>query len=266
MDREAPDPKSVLSALFEKARQADEFEYCCALLRVRGLEGPGWDPLRESMTLTQQLLSLIQAPLDQGVRLRLVLFLYCHVTEIDDLYRIVANMLCVTRGERYSIDPFPNLPKHADKSPIGYCLNPRIDKLTQLARDAGIPEVGELFSRFFIRPVRNAFYHSDYILTPTSFNIRHGEGVNFETVISREVKLEWLAPRLELGINTALALLELLAESVGSYKQDKVVRGRMAHDGSYTDIQLTTEPGYGLTGFKGPPDPGMAAGSQTGSA
>jgi hypothetical protein len=77
----AVDPRAILVPLFDKARKSDEFEFCCALLRIRGVQGPGWDPLRESMTLTQQLLGLIQAPVDSGVRLRLSLFLYCHVTE-----------------------------------------------------------------------------------------------------------------------------------------------------------------------------------------
>jgi hypothetical protein len=39
------DPGRIFDDLFVRARQADEFEYACALLRVRGMEDFGWDPL-----------------------------------------------------------------------------------------------------------------------------------------------------------------------------------------------------------------------------
>jgi hypothetical protein len=245
------DPRAILEPLFDKARDTDEFEYCCALLRIRGVQGPGWDPLRESMTLTQQLLALTQAPLEPGFRLRLSLFLYCHVTEIDDLYCLVANMLRVVRGERYVLYPFQGLP--SSKYPTGYSLNARLDNLVTLAHQAGFPDVGRLFSLFFVRPVRNAFYHSDYILTGTSFNIAYGEGVNVGTLITQTVDLQWLVPRLELGINTALALLDLLIQSIGSYRENKLVKGRLGPGDSYITTQLTADEQFGLTGFQSPP-------------
>ena len=37
-----------LSILFEAAKSADEFEFGCTLLRVRGLEDVGWDPFVET--------------------------------------------------------------------------------------------------------------------------------------------------------------------------------------------------------------------------
>ncbi len=38
----------TLDALFNRAKAKDEFEYVCALLRIKGLESPAWDPLEES--------------------------------------------------------------------------------------------------------------------------------------------------------------------------------------------------------------------------
>jgi hypothetical protein len=35
----------IIDGLFAQAKAADEFEYACALLRVRGVEDYGWDPL-----------------------------------------------------------------------------------------------------------------------------------------------------------------------------------------------------------------------------
>jgi hypothetical protein len=129
-----------------------------------------------------------------------------------------------------------------------------------LANERCFPDIGNLFDRMYVRPVRNAFYHSDYILSPDSFNIRRGEGVNIDNVIQSRIPLDWLVPRLKLGINTAIAVMELLLENIRSYREDKIVRGRFASDGSWLDIQLTTHPEHGLTGFKTPPDEALRTG------
>lgn len=45
----------ILRKLFDVAKVKDEFEFCSTMLRVRGLEGPGWDPFT-------------QAPLEDSLR------------------------------------------------------------------------------------------------------------------------------------------------------------------------------------------------------
>lgn len=259
--KQTPRPRAVLTPLFDRAKATDEFEFACALLRIRGMEDAYWDPLQETYQLTRQLVGLINAPVDDQLQLRLLLFLYCHATEADDLLNMVANLLRICRGDRYSFNPFSDLPKRVTP-PHGHPLNPQVEQLIQLAQDVGFPDVGTVYENLYVRPVRNAFYHSDYVLSPESFNIRNGEGVNVENIIHQKVPYEWLMPRLELGVNTALAILELLVEHIRSYKHDKVVKGRFAPDGSYMDVQLTTNPDRGLTGFKSPPDATLSAKSE----
>lgn len=185
-----------------------------------------------------------------GLHLRLLLFLYCHLTEMDDLYNIVANLFRVTAGERYSMFPL-QIPK--GRIPPGYPRNKRVDQLIALANSQGFKEVARLFEEMYLRPVRNAFFHSDYILSPDSFNIRSGEGLNIDNVITQKVPLQLLVPRLELGVNTAIAVMELLLEAIKSYNQDKIVQGRIGHNNSWMDVQLTTDSEHGLIGFKSPP-------------
>jgi len=48
MDLAELEPHDHISALFDNAKEVDEFEYCFTLLRIRGIEDHGWDPLRES--------------------------------------------------------------------------------------------------------------------------------------------------------------------------------------------------------------------------
>ena len=96
----------LLDPLFKTAQDKDEFEFCCTIMRIRGLESPGWDPLTESFALIDQFLSLVKAPIDSTLRLRILLFIYCHITEIDDVYNVLANLGRVCLGERYSFNPF----------------------------------------------------------------------------------------------------------------------------------------------------------------
>ena len=254
MDIHDQEPGEVFGPLFEDARSKDEFEFICTLMRVRGTEDVGWDPFMESHELAQQLIGLIDAPLDQKLRLRLLLFLYCHLTEMTDLYAVTVNLLRILRGDRYVLDPFYNLPKPS-KAQTGDLLNRPIRQLASLATEVGQIEVGELYTAFYMRPVRNAFYHSDYILTNDSLNIKHGEGIRSGDALTHKVELNWLVTRLNLGINAALALFDAMITHIGGYKQDKIVKGRLAPDGSYVDIQITTDPMHGLRGFREPPDP-----------
>ena len=106
---------------------------------------------------------------------------------MDDLCNIVANLLRVTAGDRCSMTPMP-IPKR--KIPLGYQRNKRVDQLIELAKEKGVDEVARLFEEIYVPPVRNAFFHSDYILNPDSFNIRRGEGLNIDNVISPKIPLE----------------------------------------------------------------------------
>ena len=246
-------PVDVLRTLFDRAFLADEFEFCSTLLRIRGMEGPGWDPLFESQAMALQLTSQISAPIEDRFRLRLILLLYCHLTEMNDLYNIVGNLLRILSGQRYNMMPFSKINHPSEKDASTPTAKKERIKEWAVANDC--KEVGELFDDFLLKPVRNAFFHSDYIITDDSFNIRYGEPVLIGHELTRKIPLEWLIPKLELGINTGIAVIQLTAGYIQSYKSDKIVKGRFTPDGRYSDIQLTTEDGHGLTGFKTPPDP-----------
>ncbi|PTQ77667.1 hypothetical protein C8R26_10611 [Nitrosomonas oligotropha] len=253
MNLSTVNPVGLIGPLFERAKAADEFEFCSTLLRLRGMEDAGWDPLHESLELSHQLMSLQNAPLDKGLKLRLALFLYCHLTEMSDVYNIPANMFQVISGHRYSMSPFSVGLQQGQNPPTSPSGKAR--RLKALADALNMQELGEVFEEMIVKEVRNAFYHSDYILTNESLNIRHGEGVVINRMRDNKVPYEWLLPRLQLGINTALAVLNLTEDSIRSYKQDKILQGRLGAGGELITIQLTTHPDFGLNGFKTPPDP-----------
>jgi len=252
MDLSKIEPHEHISKLFNNAKKVDEFEYCSTLLRIRGIEDHGWDPLCESDQLANQLMSLRNAPLENAFKLRLSLFLYCHLTEMSNVYNITGNMLRVIMGERYVMNPFISELHNSNKT--AKYPTAKAARIKEWAELVGLESLGAIFELMLVKEVRNAFYHSDYILTNDRFNIRHGRGVHIGHEIMHSVPYEWLFPRIQLGINTALAILDLTIDHIQSYTEDKVVKGRFAPNGGYIDIQLTTQEGYGLTGFKSPPE------------
>src|SRR3954452_9113784 len=90
--------KSRVHELFEAAKTADEFEFGCTLLRVRGMESPGWDPFGETHQLVEDLMTLVGAPLVPHTKGRLGLLLYSHLTEAGATYDILANLTRIMTG------------------------------------------------------------------------------------------------------------------------------------------------------------------------
>lgn len=242
------DLEKLLVPLFEKAKAVDEFEFGCAILRIRGTEGPGWDPLIESYQFMSQILQLLQTPIDEELKTRLFLSLYCHATEIDDIYIVVANLIKIAKGERCSTNPF--LTKENGKmKKVKYPLK-KITRIEGWAKDTEFENIPEVMRSFLIKEVRNAFYHSDYILYENNFNIRNGDGVLMNGIIDPQVPLDWLIPKLQLGINFALYVIGLTQKYRRSYKEEKVVSARILHDGGVDDMLLVIDPKQGLRGFR----------------
>jgi hypothetical protein len=243
------DPSTLLRPLFSKAQATDEFEFCCSLLRFRGLQSAGWDPLAESLQLMNQVMLLTQAPIDSLFRLRLSLFLYCHATEIDDLYDVIGNLLRVCKGERYSMSPFAGSlhPSHKDaKNPAA-----KVSRILEWSREVGFPAVGEEFEFMMVKQVRNAFFHSDYTLYDNEFRMKHGKPIQIGEVQTPIVPIDWLVPRMERGINLVLATIELIHEFRRSYTQEKRVRARILPNDVEQWLVLTVHPDHGLRGFRG---------------
>jgi len=151
----------IFDELFTRARDADEFEYACALLRVRGMEDFGWDPLVETAALFHDIGSLLEAPLNDYARIRLGLLLYSHLTEVDAIYQMLVNMVEIAAGQRYTMDPFhdlyrpPNRPRYEQYPPSAKRV---VERLKERATERSAHELVELVDWFFNDAVRNAFF------------------------------------------------------------------------------------------------------------
>ena len=247
--------RRALNSLFNRARAADEFEYACTLLRVRGLEAPGWDRLEETQALTQDLLALLQAPLQPHTRVRLGLLLYCHLTEVDPIYIILDNMLRAIDGDRYSMDPFHALrrgsvPPSASRVVTALCAHARRSRRRKLA---------EILEWEFNDAVRNAFFHSDYILHDAEFRSTEGMFVQPDGTRSPVLTFDQLQDLINRGLLFYQVFMDVFVRHIFSYERDKPVEGRFAADGSAVPITLRANPERGLYGFESTSQPGSGA-------
>jgi hypothetical protein len=247
-----PPHQGLLSELFERARAADEFEFCSALLRIRGMEDAGWDPLLETEELVGQILAQVHAPIEMSFRVRLYLFIYCHLAEMDGLWSTLANMVQIAHGSRYSLAPLKGVSISAEVKSLRSAGEPELQVFLTICKNHGELELFEMAAHPFDRQVRNAFMHSDYVLTPDSFNIRDGEPVLVNGSSTHRVPMEWLLAKVEAGINLALFLLHLRIKHIRSYSESKELTGRVGPNGEHLPVKLLASPERGLYGFSSP--------------
>jgi hypothetical protein len=241
----------VLDALFNRAKETDEFEYVCALLRIRGAEDSGWDPLEESRRAINDYSSLIEAPLRSDTKLRLALLVYCHIIESDAIYEVIENMLNITNGDRCNISPLAHLYIKRQKAGVFQSSIPPsakkvVDHLKEHAANRGEVQLANLLGDMVDEKVRNAFFHSDYIIYKDEFRIRHGGFPD-----ARKVS------ELENIINRALlffqSFLYAWTQHKLTYKAAKIVKGRIGHQNALVDVELLVHPTAGVYGFRTPP-------------
>lgn len=243
-------PITILNNLFLKAKSKDEFEYICALLRIRGMESNGWDPLEETQHLFKDIISLSQGPLRGDTQVRLLLFVYCHITEVDAIYCVLENMLRTIEGERCSISPFMHLygKKNAfDSRPPS--AKQVVKTLQEHAQKLGEKELSDLLGWMFNEQVRNAFYHSDYIIFKDEFRSREGN-FNTNNVITKSMKINELIELINRGLNFFQNFMSVYYEHILSYKESKIINGRIGAGGGYESVELLIDDNSGVCGFK----------------
>lgn len=186
-------------------------------------------------------MNLVCAPIDSNFKVRLVLMAYCHAIEMDFIYNIVANMIKISKGQRYSTDCFFDL-KHNKKRMISPA--DKIKKILEWMQGTSYESIGKVFKQIHQREVRNAFDHSDYVIYKDAFHIKS---------TSKSYPLELLLPILTLGINTASLLVQKVVKRIQSYKESKIIILPPNHafgSEDHAGVRLLVEPDYGLIGFE----------------
>ena len=164
-----------LSGLFWGAFRKAPFEVLCAVLRVTGMQDADWDPFEESKAAFEDynaLLRLDEATLSKAGRWRIGLLMYCQAVEMTAPQEFLTNLLRVLGGEKYHIKPFGSLGRTNKKRPFSWVPPSAPVKYRELKRLALACKQGtlsEYIDQFFNEDIRNAFSHSDYIISGEYF-------------------------------------------------------------------------------------------------
>lgn len=159
------------SDLFWSAFRAAPFEVLCAVLRVSGMQDADWDPFEESQAAFEDynaLLRLDADTLSAAGRWRIGVLMYCQAVEVTAPQEFLANLLRVLGGEKYHIKPFGSLGR-TNKKKVFSWVPPsapvKYRELKRLAARCNQPALSDYIDQFF----RNAFSHSDYVLSGQHF-------------------------------------------------------------------------------------------------
>ncbi len=234
-----------LKRLFKSAKKKDEFEYICCLINFKGIGDPrALSHIYESKDLILQMVDLIERTKNNHEQIRLLLLLYCHIFEMDELYNILGNMLRVSLGERYR-------PMLYNSPTINPALKPvnKLDKLQSLAKKAGFELLIKTIQKLYSSPLRNSFFHSSYSLTGDNYFIVSGKDLKIAGVSKRVASLQKdILPITQSTVNIAGNFFNVLRSASLEYKENKVVIGRLEPEG--IEIEIIGHPEKGLSGFQ----------------
>jgi len=148
-----------IERIFAAAKRAQEFEFLISLFRVRGAQGAGWDPYQTTIESIPLLLNAeSEIKNDLAVR-HLHLWIYGHIVEASEPYELLVNLLEVANGGFYAWGT--NFPKKNGRS---QSPGEKIRRIKELALSANIPDGVVPLQEVWDRDLRNAIFHSDYVL------------------------------------------------------------------------------------------------------
>jgi hypothetical protein len=185
------DCAEYLNKLFFRSFKKNSFDTLCALLRVTGLQDTGWDPFEESIEAFEDynwLLEKATSERTEKSKWRVGLLMYCQLIEMTAPHELLGNFFRILSGEKYHLNPFEHLVRKKKKqlfSSIPPSANFKFRELNKRAKDVNEMRLFEYINTFFNTNVRNAFFHSDYIITEENFRWT-------ESGIAQQIGLEHL--------------------------------------------------------------------------
>jgi hypothetical protein len=157
----------------------DGFETLCAILRVGGMEDANWDPFEESRSAFEDynwMLERVRLERGDTAARRVRLLMYCQAVEMSAPQEIIANLLRCLNKKSHAVDPFAELwrPRKGKVFGIPPSAPMKYNLIRTLAADTGRSDLTAAIECFFDERVRNAFSHSDYIITDDEFRFSDG--------------------------------------------------------------------------------------------
>jgi hypothetical protein len=241
------------------------FEFACTLVRASGMKDTGWESYNESLAFLEDMRRLgdIDLPIETfpqplHTKARLALVAYSHAIEMKTPYELLANLLRLRVGQKYCIHPFAHLATKRTRKVNGVKTTKimpaspekKIMLIEDLSSQARLPEIGKALREIYDPVVRNAVFHSDYVL--------HGTSMRLLSDYWKSSKKQFREPIIEFselvsltanafGFHSALiALYKRACRSMTDFR-DRF----LPFDPFYKGILEFTFEGDELTGFRG---------------
>lgn len=125
---------NAFEPVFRRALDASEFEFVSLLIRMRGLEDPGWDPYESTKATLRYVREAVASTMSFAAERTLQLWIYGHVVEASEPYEILMNLTRIIHGERFHGYCFPSRANRGPQSP-----GEKIRQIEQAAATAGFP-------------------------------------------------------------------------------------------------------------------------------
>lgn len=230
--------------LLNESREKNEFEFINVLLGYKGMGGMmSLTHFYESQSLFQDMSALITEDHDNKNNVRIGLFLYSHFFEMDELYRVLGNLLNIMNGGRFKPFLFEDL--EADE------LTPteKIKELKKMSAGCGFSDLTDCIDELYSNKLRNSFFHSNYSIDKGEYlntSRRHTIKIRGEERHSLNIETE-LYPLIMETIESAKFFFSEIEENKKSYTSNKVIEGNLSLP---EPVMILGDTGNGLIGWQ----------------
>jgi len=241
-NKEASD---CVESLWSDAFAKSPLDATYTLLRVSGLADAKWDPFEETLETFNDYNWHLKAESDElspKSSWRIGLLMYCHAVEMSAVHTALANLLRIHQGHPYHVTPL-NFLGRTPKNKIFKFFPPsaktKWKEISDMASKARLDDLVRIIDSIYNDTVRNAFSHSDYIITDTHFRWTEGG-------LPGQIPLEQVSNLITNSFNffsTFTALndrwLNMIGKSARYYKLPK-----------HEVLELITDDRHKLNGFR----------------
>lgn len=229
---------TIFDKVFAAAKRASELEFLFSLFRVRGVQDAGWDPYQTTLESVPALVECATKIQNDTVARHLQLWIYGHIVEASEPYELLVNILEVAGGGHYAWNTnFPAKKSGAPQSP-----GEKIRRIEERGIAAKLPNVAMPLMEVWDRELRNAVFHSDYVLYGSELRILNPSRTFSEddvlTLVNRAV-----------AYHSALAMIFKL--SIEAYDEpDTIPTSPYFRGDAALHWRIIVREGYGVAGVK----------------